>query len=436
MIAADLGAALARDPDLNLRDYFARLSGREHSRVYVVMKDGRVASNSAQPLSTPVRHSIEAALAGINPRRFGGESGIGPVVTAPIQVEGELRGMVVMPPPPPGGMLRDVGRLLSLPGTMLLILATTLAAVVIFGPARRRLRALEEAAERLGSGDLAARAPENGGDEIARVAHAFNQMAAELAVRDEALRTSDRLRRQMLADVSHELKTPLTAMRGYVETLHMPHLPFDAQTRARYLDTIAHETRRLERIVTDLLDLARHENGVGALDVRVFAIELVFSQVLQRYEHDARSRDVTLHATVAPSADQVVGDPERIEQVIDNLVANALRHTPSGGSIELCASAADDVVSLSVTDSGAGIAPEHVSHVFERFYKGDASRAAGSGGSGLGLSIAKAIVERHGGTIEVASTPGRTVFTIRLPHQSVDRRPMATLQSSSAPTNL
>jgi signal transduction histidine kinase len=94
------------------------------------------------------------------------------------------------------------------------------------------------------------------------------------------------------------------------------------------------------------------------------------------------------------------------------------------------------VVSLSVTDSGSGIAPEHVSHVFERFYKGDASRAAGSGGSGLGLSIAKAIVERHGGTIEVASIPGRTVFTIRLPHQSIDRRPMAALQSSSAPTNL
>lgn len=324
----------------------------------------------------------------------------------------------MLPPPPPGGVLRDVGRLLSLPGTILLIVATGAAVVVIFGPARRRLSALEDAAERLGGGDLAARAPENGGDEIARVARAFNRMAAELAARDIALRTSDRLRRQMFADVSHELKTPLTAMRGYIETLRMPEVVLDDERRARYFETIERETRRLERIVKDLLDLARYENRVAALDVRVFDVDRVFQHVVRRHEHETQSRGVVMRIEVAADADQVMADPDRIEQVIDNLVANALRHTPPGGTIELRATAAPGVSMLSVADSGEGIAPEHVPHVFDRFYKVDPARAVATEGSGLGLSIAKAIVERHGGAISVTSTRGSTKFTMTLPQQS------------------
>jgi two-component system sensor histidine kinase ResE len=240
-------------------------------------------------------------------------------------------------------------------------------------------------------------------------------MAAELASRDEALQTSDRLRRQMLADVSHELKTPLTTMRGYLETLRMTDVGVDQETRARYLETIERETLRLDRIVKDLLDLARLENAVGALDVRVFDIGRVFDLVAQRYEHDASARQIAVKTFVAEGSDQVVADPDRIEQVIDNLVANALRHTPAGGTVELRARADDDGIRLSVVDSGTGIASDHLPHVFERFYKVDAARAHGSSGSGLGLSIAKAIVERHGGTIDVTSTPGRTVFTVDLP---------------------
>lgn len=130
--------------------------------------------------------------------------------------------MAVLPPPPLETGLRATARMVSWPGALLLITAAIVVAAVVFSPARRRLRALERAAEQLGAGDLAARAPDRGADEIARVATAFNRMASELAARDEALRTSDRLRRQMVADVSHELKTPLTSMRGYVETLRIP----------------------------------------------------------------------------------------------------------------------------------------------------------------------------------------------------------------------
>jgi signal transduction histidine kinase len=417
IVAADLESTLAQDPAADIAAYL----NREYARlqpVYVVMKSGAMVANRTAPLPENLRRLVDDVLAGADFKRPGPRARLGgrAVVMAPIQVAGELRGMVVLPPAtPPSPVARDLGRLFSLPGTALLVVATVIAAVFIFEPARRRLRALQDAARRLGAGDLTARAPDSGRDEIADVAATFNKMAAELGARDEALRTSDRLRRQMLADVSHELKTPLTAMRGYVETLRMADLNLDASTRERYFATLERETSRLDRIVRDLTDLARLDNGVGELDVRVFAVGRLFEHVAARNEHTARAKRVTIRVDVGDAADQMVGDPDRIEQVVDNLVANALRYTDEGGGILLSARVEGGTTILSVADSGAGIPPEHLGHVFERFYKVDAARANGPAGSGLGLSIAKAIVERHGGTIDVSSEPGCTVFTLRLP---------------------
>jgi signal transduction histidine kinase len=417
IVAADVASAIAQDPALDLDEYLKR----EYPRlppVYAVMKTGAVAANTSAPLRPQILRSAQGMVSGTDFRRGGAEAAIGgpPFVMAPIQVAGELKGAVVLPPPMSANPItRDVSRLFTVPGTALLIVGTILAAAFIFAPARRRLRMLQDATRRLGAGDLSARAPEAGGDEVADVAATFNTMARELAARDEALRTSDRLRRQMLADVSHELKTPLTAMRGYVETLHMSDVVLDPATRERYFATLERETCRLDRIVKDLLDLARLENGVGDLDVRTFAIGRVFDHVMHRHEQDAYARSVTIRTRVADAADQVVADPDRIEQVIENLFANALRHTPNGTTIDLTAEALGESIALSVTDAGSGIPAGDVPHVFERFYKADPARRSGSDGSGLGLSIAKAIVERHGGTIQVESRPGRTVFTIRLP---------------------
>ena len=219
----------------------------------------------------------------------------------------------------------------------------------------------------------------------------------------------------MLADVSHELKTPLTSIRAYIETLQMPEIAADPERRARYFATIAQETRRLDRIVSDLLDLARYENGVGTLEPRVFSVERLFQQVAARHERDADARSVTIATNVDGMADQVIADPHRIDQAIDNLVANALRHTPEGGRITLSAARAGDEVRLTVADTGEGIAPEHLPHVFDRFYKVDPARPGGTAGSGLGLSIVKAIVERHGGTVRVASAPGGPSSRSRCP---------------------
>ena len=278
---------------------------------------------------------------------------------------------------------------------VLFVIAGAISLAVALALVRARLRALESA---------------------------FAGVRLDLAARDEALRAAERSRGQMLADVSHELRTPLTAMRGYLETLQMADLDLDAITRERYLRTIERETVRLDRIVEDLLDLARLESRAGALNARLFAVERVFQHVMLRHEHETRTREIEVDVSVTEDADQVVADPDRIETVVENLFANALRYTPAGGHIELRANGDGDAIVLSVVDSGQGIAPDHVPFVFDRFYKADPSRARNAPGSGLGLSIAKAIVERHHGSIGVTSAPGRTAFTIVLPHQSAEPR--------------
>lgn len=418
-VAADVAGILRSGQDVDLG---ARLRSRYPPAdpdqvgwmVFVVLRDGSMFSSAAVPVPEFVRLT---ALSAFGQRRLVPTDAVLPVTNAPVLVDDRLVGLVLVlvRPPRPSGIPHELAQLLSLPSTLLLISAAVVVAMVIFYPARRRLRALEYAAQRLGAGELSARARQAGGDEIARVAAAFNRMAGELETRDAALRTFDALRRQMMADVSHELKTPLTAMRGYIETLRMPEVVLDADRRDRYYETIDRETRRLERIVKDLLDLARYEHGSVTLQRRVFDIERLFQNVVGRHERDAHTKGVAIRIHVDPQADQVVADPDRIEQAIENLAGNALRHTPAGGTITLSATQSEGVATVSVSDTGAGISPAHLPHVFERFYKVDTARAAESAGSGLGLSIAKAIVERHGGTIRVTSQPGQTTFTIVLP---------------------
>ena len=394
-----------------------RYPPESRAHVFFAVPDGTVFANTSIEVPRIVRLTAQSAF---GQRRLTVADTVGTMTNTPVVINDKLAGLVMVgllapPPPPTSALPRELAMLLSLPSTLLLAAAAVVVAMVIFFPARRRLTALERAAQRLGEGDLTARARQKGGDEIARVAAAFNRMANELETRDAALRTSDALRRQMMADVSHELKTPLTAMRGYIETLRMPEVALDTERRDRYFETIDRETRRLERIVKDLLDLARYEHGGVTLQQRVFDIERLFENVVRRHERAAQTKAVRMDVRVDPQADQVVADPDRIEQAIENLVSNALRHTPPGGRVALRASQADGLATITVSDSGGGIAPEHLPHVFERFYKVDAARASESTGSGLGLSITKAIVERHGGTIRVTSEPGRTTFTILLP---------------------
>jgi len=435
-VAVEIAAALERDAALDLVRYIRDQYGRDTSYPFVVLlADGRVLQNIIVPVPEPLlaqaRALVDRRGAESSPRAWGlgpddpdlgrpdrrqqfGRGGprFRPIRPAPIVVNGNVAGVVVVPPRAPFVfLLRRYAPTLALVATGVLVAGALLTTIVVFGPARRRLRALEDAARRFGSGDLSARAPDRGGDEVAAVASAFNTMADDLAHRAEALAASDRARRQLLADVSHELTTPITAMRGYLETLGMPELALNETTRARYLGVVADESARLEHIIGDLLDLARLEGGGGAFAINAVPVAHLFARVVARHERTCRERGVALKTAIETGADTVRGDPNRLEQALQNLAANAIRYAPPGSAIELGAHPAPDAagVTFTVSDEGPGIAAAHLPHVFDRFYKTDTSRAD-SGGSGLGLSIVKAIVERHGAQIFVSSQPGRTVF--------------------------
>jgi two-component system sensor histidine kinase BaeS len=442
LVASDVGAALSADPALDLKAYVRDQYGNVFQTFVVVMQDGRVASNDddvpEQFVQAVIAESRRRAFPPRGRRFEGGAAGPpdqpasgsppgqfpGPRLArrpgefAPVIVNGVPAGRVAVVPggPPFSRIVRELGPTMGIVGGGVLGIGMALIAFVIFGPARKRLKHVQDAAERVGGGDLTVRVPAAGGDEVAAVARSFNRMADELAARAEALAASDKARRQLLADVSHELMTPLTAMRGYVETLSMPELQIEQSTAQRYLAIVTEETHRLERIIGDLLDLARLEGGGGALRHEPVDVDWLFERVAARHERELRERRVTLTQNVGSGAAQVIGDPDRLEQALQNLAANALRHVDDGGQIGLEADLIEGSVRLRVHDSGPGIAPEHLPLIFDRFYKVDAARKA-SGGSGLGLSIVKAIVERHGGTITAYNDTkrGGAVFQIVLP---------------------
>jgi signal transduction histidine kinase len=318
--------------------------------------------------------------------------------------------MVAVPvePPPVSVAMRSLGPTLALVAAGLLVVGIALAALLIFGPSHRRMRALQQAAQAVGAGQTGARAVASGGDEVALLAHTFNDMAAGLERHTQALVAADETRRRLLADVSHELMTPLAAIRGYAETLAMPGVPFDEAARQRFLRIIGDEAVRLEHIVGDLLDLARVEGHAGAWQFESVPVRALFDRVHERHERLLRNRQVAMEQHIAAGADVARGDAKRLEQVLQNLAANAIRHTPAGGSVRVSAAPIDGGVCLAVDDTGPGIPPEHLPHVFDRFYKVDDARAgtAVPSGSGLGLSIVQAIVARHGGRVVASNRVG------------------------------
>jgi len=413
VIASDLGDSLEADERFDIQRYLVEQYSAQPDRILVLMKDGRLVQNLG---SAPPDWAVRAARLRLrydhddSPPDMRGPQRRFPA--APIQLRGETAGVVVIIPVrrPPYPFLREFGPTLTATGLVLLLIGTGTMAFFVFQPARRRLRKLEAAAEAIGAGDTSVRATEDGGDEVAELAKAFNRMAADLDARVRELQEVDRARRQLLADVSHELMTPLTAIRGYLETLALPEAVKDAETRDRYLTIVTEETLRLEAIIGDLLDLARLEGRGAALQREPVPVAALFERAAERHGPTLTDKQITLNMRVAPGAEQVEGDARRLEQAIQNLVANAVRHTPKGGHIDLSATTESSDgggrVTLRIQDNGPGIPPEHLSRIFDRFYRVDTARDQASGGTGLGLSIVRAIIEAHGGTITAASPPG------------------------------
>jgi len=419
LVASDLGAALEAEPDADIERLLRDGFGRVPQNVVLVLTDGRVITNRRFVVPD---QALTLARRQLSERDDDAPSRLGGRLRArrypPLRVAGEVRGIVVVLPRggPIEAALSAYGPAIVGGGALLLVVGTLGVLFFVLTPARRRLRSLETAAAALGAGHTSVRAPEDGGDEIAALSTAFNRMAAELESRLGELQRADRVRRQLLADVGHELMTPLTAIRGYLETLDMPAVVRDEATRERYLRIVTEETQRLEALIGDLLDLARLEGGGVEIESAEVPVSWLLERVVERHGVVAGARRIALQTSIGPGADQVRADGRRLEQALQNLVANAVRHTPDGGRVTVSAEHAEGGTRIRVEDTGTGIPPEHLPLVFDRFYKIDRARASGQSGSGLGLSIVKAIVERHGGRVSAGNASGGGArFDIVLP---------------------
>lgn len=276
----------------------------------------------------------------------------------------------------------------------------------------RPLQRLEAGAVAFAGGDHAARVVPTGSRETRAVAAAFNQMADEVVRALDELKAEERRKSQFVSDVSHELRSPLTAIRGMAETLAEGDVP--AADARRFLSTIMREADRLARLADDLLTLQRIEGATGELPIRRVDPVEVAQRAAGAIEHLAEVRGVSV--TVSGSAPAVLGDPDRLQQVVANLLDNALRVMNEGGTIAVELAHEGDWATISVLDQGPGIAEDDLARIFDRFYRAEPSRERAKGGAGLGLAIVRAIVERHAGRIEAANRPGGgTRFTVYLP---------------------
>jgi signal transduction histidine kinase len=288
------------------------------------------------------------------------------------------------------------------------IIAIAAALIITYFLSRRisaPIHALTIATSNLGEGDLSQRVNYKGRDEIGKLSERFNVMAVDLQKDEER-------RRQLIADVAHELKTPVSDIRAYLEAIHDGLM----EPTSSNLDSIYEDITLLSRLINDLQLLAVSDSGELDLVYQPDSITRVISNTAASMQPLIKAKGILLVLELPDELSSVKIDSQRVSQVLHNLIDNAIRHTPQDGQILISAHEDKGYIKISVSDTGEGIPPEDLPHIFERFYRVDKSRARATGGTGLGLTIAKRLVEAHGGTIEVHSEPGKgSHFAFTLP---------------------
>ena len=285
------------------------------------------------------------------------------------------------------------------------VLAALLLTLLCSQQIIRPVKTLTRVANRLEMGDLSQRVKIRTKDEIGALAHAFNTMA-------DSLERLEQLRRNLVSDVAHELRTPLTNIQGYLEALQ----DGVVEPTPGMINSLYEESLLLNRLVADLQESSLVEAGQLFLVCRPVALGEIIAKAIYALQLQAMSKELSVQMDISAGLPLIEADPERLGQILRNLLSNAIMHTPRGGEINVRAYATDNEVRVSVHDNGEGIPAEHLPYLFERFYRVDPSRARATGGTGLGLAIVKQMVQAHGGRIEVESYPGRgTCFTFTLP---------------------
>ena len=331
----------------------------------------------------------------------------------PIAEDGEVIGFLIPMRAPFQGEPREIefiqriNRLL-LYGALIGAVIALLLGIFLSRTLTRPIRELTRATHAVSEGDLSQQVPVRSKDELGELAEAFNKMSSELW-------RSVNARKQMTADIAHELRTPLSLILGHAEAVHDGVLPPSREN----FEIIREEATRLEHLVNDLRILSLADAGELSINPQIIEAERLVQEVAALYQYQARQKSIALELSMSSPLSPIEVDPGRMTQVLTNILDNALRHTPEGGSILLSATQIDDEVELSIQDSGPGLKKEDLERIFDRFYRTDISRqrdGAVPGGSGLGLAIAKSIVQAHGGQLSAESEEGKGLkITITLP---------------------
>ncbi len=280
-----------------------------------------------------------------------------------------------------------------------------LAALLLFGFMTRRLRRLTAAMEAFKRSDFLGEVPvpaTQSNDEVGRLARTFEEMSERMAMQVRKLKEVDLLRRELVANVSHDLRTPLAALRGYLDTVLLKEGQLAPEEQRRFLEIASKHSERLGRLVDELFELARLDSQAAPIKVEPFSMGELVQDVVQKYELRARQAGVRLTADFRPELPMVSGDIALMERVLENLIENAIRYTPAGGSVTVSVVPEEGKLLVRVTDTGTGITAESLPYIFDRFYRGEDAASRGAG-AGLGLAIAKRILELHGTSLRAQS---------------------------------
>lgn len=337
-------------------------------------------------------------------------------VAVPVYKENDVAGMVVFSAPlgPLEERVVELQHITLFAGLVGILLATFLS-LFFSRTVSRPLLNMNKSAQAMSTGDYSRRVEVKSGDEIGLLAGSLNSLAAELQKKITVLEQQDQTRREFVANVSHELRTPLSIIQGYTEALIDDMAPSEAE-KQKYLANIHEEVLRLSRLVAEILDLRRIESGRVEMQTRDVLLTPIVERVVDRFQTLAGEKKINLSLSAFYGQSLINADPDRLEQVVINLLDNAVRNTSPGGIVEVSIQDTRDKLTVSVRDTGQGISYEELPLIWERFYKVDKSRTRCGGGTGLGLAIVKEIVEAHGGNVEVASKPGEgSTFSFTVP---------------------
>ena len=286
---------------------------------------------------------------------------------------------------------------------------------LLSGALTSSLRELSRSAARMAEGDLAARASVPAGDELGDLAVAFNSMAQQVEMAFRRQKELEQARRELIASVSHDLRTPLASLQAMVEALN-DGVVSDPATVQRYMATMQAEISHLSTLISDLFEVSQIDAGALRLQIEASPLQDLISDTLESLRIQADRKGLSLAGEVEKDLPPALMDPYRVQRVLYNLVQNAIRHTPADGTVVLGARDAGSEIQVSIADSGEGIQPSDLARIFDRFYRGDPARTRDEAGAGLGLTIARGLVEAHGGRIWVESEVGKgSRFSFTLP---------------------